>query len=123
MVTAKSQTFQNPTIIFSINKNWLQYYANMDAKLDAESQKLGDILLTKLTKIGKKFGLTYSAVSRRVGVFKDLLRKNSGLQNKLNRVKAPIKIRIDGLNFMHKILLDCHRLKIRLLPIPREGET
>jgi hypothetical protein len=43
-------------------------------------------------QIGEKFGLTYSAVSRRVGVFKDLLRKNSGLQNKLNRVKALIKI-------------------------------
>jgi len=43
-------------------------------------------------KIGEKFGLTYSAVSRRVCVFRDLLRKNSGLQNKLNRAKALIKI-------------------------------
>ena len=43
-------------------------------------------------QIIEKFGLTYSAVSRRVGVFKDFLRKNSGLQNKLNRVKALIKI-------------------------------
>jgi hypothetical protein len=42
--------------------------------------------------MGEKFGLIYSAVSRRVCVFKDLLRKNSGLQNKVNRVKALIKI-------------------------------
>ena len=43
-------------------------------------------------QIGEKFGLTYSVVSRRVGVFKDLLKKNSGLQNKLDRVKALIKV-------------------------------
>lgn len=39
-------------------------------------------------RIGEKFGLTYSAVSRRIEVFKDLLEKNSKLQNKLNRVKS-----------------------------------
>jgi DNA-binding MarR family transcriptional regulator len=43
-------------------------------------------------QIAEKFGLTYSAVSRRVDVFKDLLRKNRGLQKKINRVKALIKI-------------------------------
>jgi len=37
-------------------------------------------------QIGEKFGLIYSVVIRRVGVFKDLLRKNSGLQNQLKRV-------------------------------------
>jgi hypothetical protein len=43
-------------------------------------------------QIAEKFGLTYSAVRRRVDVFKDLLRKNRGLQKKINRVKALIKI-------------------------------
>ena len=43
-------------------------------------------------QIGEKFGLTYSAVSRRVGVFKDLLKKSNGLLNKLNRLKALINI-------------------------------
>ena len=47
--------------------------------------------LTNL-QIAEKFGLTYSAVSRRVGVFKDLLRKSKPLQNKFNRIKSLIKI-------------------------------
>jgi hypothetical protein len=47
--------------------------------------------LTNL-QIAEKFGLTYSAVSRRVGVFKDLLRKSKPLQNKFNRVESLIKI-------------------------------
>ena len=47
--------------------------------------------LTNL-QIAEKFGLTYSAVSRRVGVFKDLLRKSKTLQNKFNRFKSLIKI-------------------------------
>ena len=47
--------------------------------------------LTNL-QIAEKFGLTYSAVSRRVGVFKDLLRKSKPLQNKFNRFKSLIKI-------------------------------
>jgi len=38
-------------------------------------------------QIGEKFGLTYSVVSRRVGVFKDLLRRNSGLQISLIALK------------------------------------
>ena len=33
-------------------------------------------------QIAEKFGLTYSAVSRRVKVFKNLLSKNKTLQNK-----------------------------------------
>ena len=40
----------------------------------------------------EKFGLTYSAVSRRVGVLKDLLGENATLQNKFNRVKSLIKM-------------------------------
>ena len=47
--------------------------------------------LTNL-QIAEKFGLTYPAVSRRVGVFKDLLGENTTLQNKFNRVKSLIKI-------------------------------
>ena len=43
-------------------------------------------------QIAEKFGLTYSAVSRRVGVFKNMLSKNKTLQNKLNLVKSLIKI-------------------------------
>lgn len=43
-------------------------------------------------QIAEKFGLTYSAVSRRVAVFKNLLSKNRALQNKFNRVKSLIKI-------------------------------
>ncbi len=43
-------------------------------------------------QIGEKFGLTYSAVSRRVSILKDLLRKNQALQNKFNQIKARIKI-------------------------------
>jgi hypothetical protein len=40
----------------------------------------------------EKFGLTYSAVSRRVGVFKNLFRENNKLQKKFNKIKSPIKI-------------------------------
>jgi hypothetical protein len=43
-------------------------------------------------QIAEKFGLTYSAVSRRVSVFKNMLGKNKTLQNKFNRVKSLIKI-------------------------------
>jgi hypothetical protein len=43
-------------------------------------------------QIGEKFGLTYSAVSRKVGAFKDLLRKYRRMQNRLNQVKTLIKI-------------------------------
>ena len=43
-------------------------------------------------QIAEKFDLTYSAVTRRVGVFKKMLHKNRILQNKLNRVKSLIKI-------------------------------
>jgi hypothetical protein len=43
-------------------------------------------------QVGEKFGLTYLAVNRRIGVFKDFLRKNRGLQNRLNRVIPLIKI-------------------------------
>jgi hypothetical protein len=43
-------------------------------------------------QIAEKFGLTYSAVSRRVGVFKNLLIRNKTLKSKFNRVKSLIKI-------------------------------
>jgi REP-associated tyrosine transposase len=43
-------------------------------------------------QIGEKFDLTYSAVSRRVGIFKDLLKDNPALQDKLNQIKSLIKI-------------------------------
>jgi len=41
-------------------------------------------------QIGERFGLTYSAVSRRVQIFKDLLRNSQALQNKYNRIKSQI---------------------------------
>ena len=47
--------------------------------------------LTNL-QIAEKFGLTYSAVSRRVGVFKDLLGNSTTLHKKFNRIKSLIKI-------------------------------
>jgi REP element-mobilizing transposase RayT len=43
-------------------------------------------------QIGEKFGLSYSAVSKRVSIFKDLLKKNQALQNKVHQIKAQIKI-------------------------------
>ena len=43
-------------------------------------------------QIVEKFGLTYSAVSRRVGVFKDLPSNSKTLKSKFNRVKSIIKI-------------------------------
>lgn len=43
-------------------------------------------------QIAEEFGITYSSVSRRVGVFKNLLRKSTTLQNELNRIKSLIKI-------------------------------
>jgi len=43
-------------------------------------------------QIGEKFGLSYSAVSRRVGIFKDMLRKNRTLRTKLNRIKSKLKV-------------------------------
>jgi REP element-mobilizing transposase RayT len=43
-------------------------------------------------QIGKKFGLTYSAVSSRVRIFKDLLKNNKALQAKFNQIKSLIKI-------------------------------
>jgi putative transposase len=43
-------------------------------------------------QIAEKFGLTYSAVSRRVGVFKGSLSNSTKLQNKFIRVKSLIKI-------------------------------
>jgi hypothetical protein len=42
------------------------------------------------SQIAEKFGLTYSAVSRRVGVYKDLLSENKILQTNFNRVKSLI---------------------------------
>ncbi|MEJ2165216.1 MAG: transposase, partial [Desulfobacterales bacterium] len=41
-------------------------------------------------QIAEKFGLTYSAVSRRVSVFKNLLLKDKTLQQRFNRVKSLI---------------------------------
>ena len=43
-------------------------------------------------QIGEKFGLTYSAVSSRVRIFKDLLKNNRELEDKVNQTKSLIKI-------------------------------
>jgi len=43
-------------------------------------------------QIGEKFGLTYSAVSQRVAIIKDLILNNQAVRNKFNRIKSQIKI-------------------------------
>ena len=43
-------------------------------------------------QIGEKFGLTYSAVSQRVSIFRALLNKNEALHKKFNQIKSQIKI-------------------------------
>jgi hypothetical protein len=43
-------------------------------------------------EIGEKFGLTYSAVSKRAGIFKNKLSKDKALQQKFSSIKAQIKI-------------------------------
>jgi REP element-mobilizing transposase RayT len=43
-------------------------------------------------QIGEKFGLSYSAVSRRVRIFKGLLKNNRKLADTLNQIKSLIKI-------------------------------
>ena len=43
-------------------------------------------------QIGDKFGLTYSAVSQRVRVFKEKLKKDRDLNTKLAKIKSLIKI-------------------------------
>jgi hypothetical protein len=43
-------------------------------------------------QIERKFGLTYSAVSRRVGIFKNMFKKDEALQERFNKIKSQIKI-------------------------------
>ena len=43
-------------------------------------------------EIGQKFGLTYSAVSQRVRVIKELLNKDKKLERKFQHIKSLIKI-------------------------------
>ena len=43
-------------------------------------------------QIGDKFGLTYSAVSQRVSLFKPLLIKNKALRKNFYQIKSQIKI-------------------------------
>jgi hypothetical protein len=43
-------------------------------------------------QIGEKFGLTYSAVSQRVGVVKEMLNKDKELERKYRHIKSQIKI-------------------------------
>ena len=43
-------------------------------------------------QIGEKFGLSYSAVSSRVRIFKGLLKNNRELENKFDQIKSLIKI-------------------------------
>jgi REP element-mobilizing transposase RayT len=43
-------------------------------------------------QIGEKFELSYSAVSRRVRIFKGLLKNNRELDNRFNQIKSIIKI-------------------------------
>jgi hypothetical protein len=43
-------------------------------------------------QIGEKFGLTYSAVSQRISIFRALLIKNEALRKRFNQIKSQIKI-------------------------------
>jgi REP element-mobilizing transposase RayT len=43
-------------------------------------------------QIGEKFGITYSAVSQRVSIFNEVLRKNRALQKKFDQIRSQIKI-------------------------------
>jgi chromosomal replication initiation ATPase DnaA len=43
-------------------------------------------------EIGEKFGLTYSAVSQRVSVIKEMLNKDKGLARKYRHIKSLIKL-------------------------------
>jgi REP element-mobilizing transposase RayT len=43
-------------------------------------------------QIGDIFGLTYSAVSRRISIFRNLIQKNKKVEMKLDHVKSKIKI-------------------------------
>jgi hypothetical protein len=43
-------------------------------------------------QIGERFGLTYSAVSQRVKITKEKLKKDRALAKKLDQVKSIIKI-------------------------------
>jgi chromosomal replication initiation ATPase DnaA len=43
-------------------------------------------------RIGEKFGLSYSAVSGRVRIFKELLKNNRELEDTFNQIKSLIKI-------------------------------
>jgi chromosomal replication initiation ATPase DnaA len=43
-------------------------------------------------EIGEKFGLTYSAVSQRVSVIKEILNKDKELERKYKHIKSLIKI-------------------------------
>jgi len=42
-------------------------------------------------QLGAMFGLGYSAVSRRAGIFKANLQKNRALQGKFDKIKSIIK--------------------------------
>jgi chromosomal replication initiation ATPase DnaA len=43
-------------------------------------------------QIGEKFGLTYSAVSQRVSVIKEMLNKDKELERKYRHIKSLMKI-------------------------------
>jgi len=43
-------------------------------------------------QIGDRFGLTYSAISRRVAIFKEGLKKNRSMQKRLDHIKSLIKM-------------------------------
>lgn len=64
---------------------------------DAESRDMLVYLVWQLgsqtnQKIGEYFGITYSAVSRRVSLFKEALKMDPGLQRRLEVLKSKIKI-------------------------------
>jgi len=48
--------------------------------------------VTTNQEIGEKFGLGYSAVSQRVKIIKEMLKKDKGLERKYRQIKSLIKI-------------------------------
>ena len=70
------------------------------AKISANDVQDRDLLIYLIRQlghqtnhqIGEMFGLTYSSVSRRVSIFKNLIHKNKEISNKLDSIKSKIKI-------------------------------
>lgn len=76
---------------------WIIRESGRVSKLNTANRDLMIYLVWQLgvannQEIGEKFGLTYSAVIRRVGILKQMLIKNKGLKIKYRQIKSLIRI-------------------------------